>query len=62
MNNRGAGFFELLAITLIVLKLCGVITFSWWVVLCPLWIPLFISILVLFVLGVIGLIKYINVR
>lgn len=42
MNNKqtsgGIGFTSLLTIAFIVLKLCGVITWSWWWVLSPLWI------------------------
>ena len=33
----GLGFFDVLAIVFIVLKLCGVITWSWIWVLAPLW-------------------------
>ena len=33
------GFPTLLTIAFIVLKLCNVITWSWWWVLAPLWIP-----------------------
>lgn len=33
------GFPTLLTIAFIVLKLCNVITWSWWWVLSPLWIP-----------------------
>lgn len=45
----GTDFMEHLAILLIALKLCGVIDWSWWVVLCPLWIggAMFLLILVL---------------
>jgi hypothetical protein len=32
-------FPSLLLLAFIVLKLCGVITWSWWWVLAPLWIP-----------------------
>ena len=42
MNDKhasyGTGFASLLAIVFIVLKLCGVIAWSWWWVLSPLWI------------------------
>ena len=42
MNNKqasgGIGFTGLLTIVFIILKLCGVITWSWWWVLSPLWI------------------------
>ena len=39
----------LLLVAFIVLKLCGVIAWSWWWVLSPLWIPaaLFLALLVL---------------
>ena len=36
-NNNGVGFFGLLGITFIVLKLCKVVTWSWWVVLLPIY-------------------------
>ena len=35
----------LLTVAFIVLKLCNVISWSWWWVLSPLWIPITISIL-----------------
>jgi hypothetical protein len=34
------GFPTLLTIAFIVLKLCNVITWSWWWVLAPIWIPI----------------------
>lgn len=44
-------FPTLLAIAFIVLKLCKVITWSWWWVLSPLWIPIAIVLLgLLFIL------------
>lgn len=42
-NNRvniNLGFFSLLTIVFIVLKLCNVINWSWWWVLAPTWIPM----------------------
>lgn len=42
MNNKqsgGVGFWGLLALLCIALKLCGVITWSWLWVLAPIWIP-----------------------
>lgn len=33
----GVGFFGLLAIVFITLKLCNVIEWDWWLVLSPLW-------------------------
>lgn len=38
-SSGGIGFCGLLTIAFIVLKLCNVITWSWWWVLSPLWIP-----------------------
>ena len=51
-NNNGGksiGFFGLLGIAFIVLKLCGVIDWSWWWVLSPIWIP--VALVALLVLG-----------
>lgn len=45
-SSSGIGFFGLLQVALIVLKLCKVVTFSWWVVFLPLWIELGIIVLV----------------
>lgn len=44
-------FPTLLAIAFIVLKLCKVITWSWWWVLSPLWVPIaIVSLGLLFIL------------
>lgn len=53
-TSSGIGFCGLLTIAFIVLKLTGCITWSWWWVLAPSWVPLA---LVLAVLGVILLVK-----
>lgn len=37
-SNSGIGFFGLLTIVFITLKLCGVIDWSWWWVTSPIWI------------------------
>lgn len=50
-RSGGTGFCSLLTILFIGLKLCGVIAWSWWWVLAPLWIPLA---LLLFVLAICG--------
>lgn len=59
MNNKqassGIGFTGLLTIVFIVLKLCGIITWSWWWVLSPLWISAILcAVLVIIVLLVEG--------
>lgn len=39
------GLPTLLTVAFVVLKLCNVITWSWWWVLAPIWIPVAITIL-----------------
>lgn len=51
------GVLEVLAIVFVVLKLTGIITWSWWIVLAPVLIPL--AILLICFLGV-GLIYYVE--
>ena len=46
-NSRGVGFAGLLTIAFIILKLCGVISWSWIWVLSPLWIGITIPIIIL---------------
>ncbi|WPK37731.1 hypothetical protein [Escherichia phage AV124] len=50
------GFLGLLALVFITLKLCGVIAWSWWLVLLPLYfgLALVVSFGVVFVLGAFG--------
>lgn len=48
VRSGGIGFFGLLTVLFIALKLTGVIGWSWWLVLLPLWGPLSIA---LFLLG-----------
>lgn len=48
-SASGIGFGGLLACLFIALKLLGKITWSWWWVLSPLWIPFCIFILALIV-------------
>lgn len=45
-SSGGIGFCGLLTIVFITLKLCEVITWSWWWVVSPLWIPLAIVCLI----------------
>ena len=50
-------FPEVLAIVFVVLKLCGVITWSWWWVFAPIWICWGVVILVIVVLAILYLIR-----
>ena len=43
--SGGIGFYGLLTIALIVLKLTSVIAWSWWWVLAPLWLPVVLLLL-----------------
>ena len=38
-TSGGIGFGSLLLLTFIILKLVGVIDWSWWWILSPIWIP-----------------------
>lgn len=53
-SSGGIGVAGLLGVAFIVLKLTGVIAWSWWWVLAPFWIPLAIGIVVLLVIGIIA--------
>ena len=46
-NNKGLDFIDALEISLITMKLCGVIDYSWWVILSPFIIEFAITIIVL---------------
>ena len=52
----GVNFLELLTLVFIVLKLCKVITWSWWWVLSPIWIPLILLIIILILVKIFDLI------
>ena len=43
--GNGIGLGTILAIVFLVLKLCGVISWSWWWVFAPIWIPIGIAII-----------------
>jgi hypothetical protein len=46
-SSGGIGFFGLLTIVFITLKLTGYIDWSWWWVLAPTWVPISIAIVIL---------------
>ena len=57
-NSAGAGGIGvtgLLQVAFIVLKLCGVITWSWWWVLAPTWITAALVVALLLIVGIINL-------
>ena len=59
-TSGGVGFSGLLTIAFIVLKLCGVINWSWWWVLSPMWISVAIMLLIGCIMGVFYLAKAID--
>lgn len=52
-NKNGVGFFGLLTIAFIVLKLCGVINWSWIWILAPLWITWSVALLITIIVVII---------
>jgi len=54
-NTGGIGFFGLLTLIFITLKLTNYIDWSWWWVLAPMWIP--IVLVLLFILTFIAIAK-----
>jgi hypothetical protein len=61
-QSTGIGFFGLLTIAFVVLKLTGFISWSWWWVVAPIWAPLAIVIAILLVVGIVKLIQAILCR
>lgn len=49
--SGGAGCLQILTIVFIVLKLTGTITWSWWLVLAPAWVPFAFAALALIAFG-----------
>ena len=57
MSTTGMGFGGTLFLIFLVLKLTGVITWSWWWVTCPLWIGFAIVLAIVILVGIVALIK-----
>jgi hypothetical protein len=55
-TSSGMGIGMILFIVFLVLKLTGVINWSWWWVTSPLWIPLAAAAVIIGILGVIAII------
>ncbi len=58
-RSGGIGFCGLLTIVFIVLKLCKVITWRWWWVLAPIWMPLTAILTIVFCIGGVALIVFV---
>lgn len=57
-SSRGGSFLGLLFVVFLVLKLTGVIDWSWWWVTSPLWLPAVLIVAGLLFVTVIGLVIY----
>ena len=55
VTTGGITAIDVLQIVFIVLKLCGVIKWSWWLVLMPIWISLGIGIILFIILLMYGI-------
>ena len=55
-NSMGIGFFGLLTLLFIGLKLTGCITWSWWWVLAPIWGPIALAVAIMFLVVLITII------
>ena len=56
-SSGGVGFFGLLTILFIALKLLGKITWSWWLVLSPIIVSLIIVLILILIIVYVKLIK-----
>ena len=56
-KSAGIGFVGLLGLVFIVLKLCGVITWSWLWVLSPVWIPVALVLVVSIIYIIVSLVS-----
>jgi ABC-type multidrug transport system permease subunit len=54
VNNNSIGFFGLLTLIFITLKLTGYIDWSWWLVLMPLFVPVIIIFTILVTILLLG--------
>ena len=62
-TSGGIGFGSLLLLTFIILKLVGVIDWSWWWVLSPIWIPVVLLMAVSILLFVVyRIVKYFRLK
>ena len=53
-TSGGIGFAGLLTITFIVLKLCKVISWSWWWVLSPIWIVALLCVVLIIICAILS--------
>lgn len=56
-SYSGVGLLPLLTVAFVVLRLCGVIDWSWWWVLAPTWIPFALFMLAALVCVALGIVS-----
>lgn len=56
-NEESVGIGFILFIVFLVLKLTNVVTWSWWLVTAPLWIPFGIALVIAIIVTVVALIR-----
>ena len=56
-RSGGIGFFGLLGIVFITLKLCEVIDWEWWLVLAPIWVPVLVVFVVVFIITLVDAVR-----
>lgn len=61
-GNGGVGLLGLLTVAFVVLKLTGVIAWSWWWVLAPAWIPLAVGLVITVIVMIVGLVAAVGKR
>lgn len=61
-NSRGMGLVGVLTCIFVVLKLIGIINWSWWWVLSPLWISAGLFFVILILVGIVAGIAYLVTR
>ncbi len=60
MESKGMGLDIVIFVVFLVLKLCGVITWSWWWVLSPIWISWGIALLVVAIVAIFSPVAFRN--
>lgn len=53
-TRSGLGLLEVLGVVFLTLKLLGLISWSWWAVLAPFWVPVLLMAILLIIAFVVG--------
>lgn len=57
VTTSGLSFDLVLFLIFLVLKLTGFIDWSWWWIFAPLWIPVGVALLIVFIIGIVFIYK-----